>query len=203
MSEPTTLAPQPSFSRLHRYIGQLSDGLESYPDCRAKASVHRRVLEISAPPLTGLPPVLQALVDEPPPANTWIPQCHALALILAAIEVQQNDPQSEHAWTQRASAHVFDSPMYRILMWAATPRLLFKGANLRWSAFFKGSSLEAVLSDRTAELILSCPATLFNQDLAEVFEDVLTAAAAFTEEGRGGIELELYRPGEIVYRAWW
>lgn len=203
MSEATTVAAQPSFVRLHRYIGQLSDGLDSYPESRAKASVHRRVLELSAPSLTGLPPVLQALVDEPPPANTWIPQCHALALFLAAIEVQQSDPQGEHAWTQRAAAHVFDSPMYRILMWAATPRLLFKGANLRWSAFFKGSALEAVLGERTAEIILSCPETLFNQDLAEVFEDVLKAAAAFTEEGRGSIELELYRPGEIVYRARW
>ena len=203
MDESTAAPTQLSFPRLHRYVAQLADGLDSYPECRAKASVHRGVIELSARQLEGLPPVLQALVDDPPPANTWIPQCQTLALVLAAIELQENDEQHEHAWTQRAAAHVFDSPMYRILMWASTPRLLFKGANLRWSAFFKGSSLEAVLGDRTAEIILSCPATLFSQDVAEVFEDVLKAAANFTEEGRGAIELELYRPGEIVYRARW
>lgn len=203
MAESTTAHTPCPFLRLQRYIAQLSDGLASHPECLAKASVHRRVLELSERPLIGLPPTLQALVDDPPPANTWIPQCHALGLFLAAVEFQGHAENEQHAWTQRAASHVFDSPMYRILMWASTPRLLFKGANLRWSAFFKGSSLESVLGDRTAEIILHCPETLFSQDVAELFEDVLKAAANFTEEGRGSIDLELYRPGQILYRASW
>ncbi len=194
---------QPTFPRVHAYLGQLPDGLDSFPECRAKASVHRRVLGYSEIPLFGLPKPLQSLVDDPPPANTWIPQCQALALIVAAVESQQLDGQAENAWIQAAASHVFNSPMYRILMWAATPRLLFKGAHLRWSAFFRGSTLNPTVESNSAEVVLDCPRELFNADLGGIFEHVLKAAINFTEGGGGEIALELYRPGALLYRGNW
>ncbi|MEM6293543.1 MAG: hypothetical protein AAGA54_19880 [Myxococcota bacterium] len=201
MGEPRAVVP--SFERLRAYLAQLPAGLDSFPECQAKASVHRRVLAYSKAPLLGLPEPLQTLVDDPPPANTWIPQCQALALIVAAVEAQQVDGPAENAWIQAAAGHVFNSPMYRILMWAATPRLLFKGAHLRWSAFFRGSTLSATVDGSSAEIVLDCPHQLFTVDLARIFEHVLCAAAHFTEDGEGTIALELFRPGSLLYRGTW
>ena len=88
-------------------------------------------------------------------------------------------------------------------MWAATPRSLFKGAHMRWSAFFRGTSLNAEVGDGEAMFTLACPEELFSLELAEVFEDVFAAATNFTAEGGGRLELEAYVPGAIRYRGVW
>jgi hypothetical protein len=51
------------FPRLEAYLEQLPEGLDSFPECRAKASIHRKVYEHSGLPLVGLPPRLQDLID--------------------------------------------------------------------------------------------------------------------------------------------
>lgn len=193
----------PHYARLGRYIAQLPEGLASFPECEAKASVHRRVVDYSGLALTGLPPELQRLIDEPPTHSTWIPQCQSLALLLATLDAVNLDQEAEVKWIRKASTHVFSSPMYRILMWAATPRTLFKGAHMRWSAFFRGSNLEAEVGDGQAYITLCSPEALFTRDLAGVFENVLAAATNFTEEGDGSLALDEYVPGAIRYRGAW
>ncbi len=191
------------YPRLERYIAQLPNGLDSFPECEIKASVFRTVLEFSDVALVGLPAPLQQLIEDPPPHNSWVPQCQGLALIIASVEAQQLAGDGEGAWIQAAAAKIFQSSMYRILMKVASPRILFKGSGMRWSAFFRGTSLAPVLGERVADIVLECPEPMFTLDLATIFEDVFRAATNFTDENTGLLNLDTFSPGAVVYRGAW
>lgn len=193
------------FPRLAAYVEQLPQGLDSFPECCAKASIHRKVHEFAAQPLTDLPEPLQALLDEPPPPSTWVPQCHTLALVIALVESRGLSPRDESIWVRRAATHLFASTMYRILMWAATPGMVFKTANLRWRAFFRGSWLSSTVAERTASVRLHAPERLFHADLAGIFADVMSAAVNYTREPEARASLELVGIGTegIDYRGRW
>ncbi len=190
--------------RLRAYLNQLPQGLDSFPECRAKGSVFGKVYEFSEQRIEHLPPVLQALLERPPSATEWIPQCQALALIVAMVDARRLDSEAEKLWIREAATHLFASPMYRILMWAATPRMVFKSAHLRWSAFFRGTTLASVVFDRTATLILQAPPHMFNDDLARIFADVMYAAVNYTKEkGHASIELVGAHERGLEYRGGW
>jgi hypothetical protein len=203
--EATTASEPERFPLTATYLRELPDGLDSFPECRAKASIHRTVYAHADAPLHGLPAELQQLLDEPPPPATWIPQCHTLALIIAIVESRGLDEGERGAWIRAAASTLFATPMYRILMLAATPRMLFKGANIRWSAFFRGSELRSTMGDHVAELELLAPAQLFNPALADIFTDVLRAAVNFTEDRSSGaqVDFDRFEPGCVHYRGRW
>lgn len=193
------------YPRTAAYLAQLPEGLDSFAECEAKGSVVRKVYEFSALPLTGLPATLQRLLDSPESATSWVPQCHTLALILAMVESRGLSDEQESLWIREASTHLFSSPMYKILMWAATPRMVFKAANVRWSAFFRGNSLASHVEGREATVYLDAPTGLFNHDLALVFVDVIHAAVNYTrdEAGSARVALARFEPGIIEYAGSW
>lgn len=193
------------YPRTAAYLDQLPEGLESFPECRAKASVPRTVYSFAEHEPSGLPPALQAELDAPSPTSSWIAQCQVLALILALVEAQGLAGEDEGRWIRGAAGRLFSSPMYKLLMWAATPRLMFKGANIRWSAFFRGSELRPTVGDHEATLELVAPAGLFDPALAKVFTDVLRSAVDYTEDGSSstGVELEDFSPGCVRYHCSW
>lgn len=191
--------------RLDAYIAQLPEGLDSFPECLAKASVVRKVYEFSELPLTGLPEPLQAVLDNPPPSSAWLPQVHVLALVVAMVEARELPPAREAAWIRDAATHLFASPMYRILMWAATPRLVFKSANVRWSAFFKGSHLSSDVEEHSAVVQLHAPRALFHEDLAKIFEHVIYAAVNYTKDdaAAAGLRLSRFDAEQHAYDGYW
>lgn len=203
-------SPNPSFDRqgyprLAAYLDQLPAGLDSYPECEAKVSIHRTVQAFADRPLIGIPPVLQAHLDESAPAEKWIPQCHTLALIVAIVEARRLPPVEEAQWIREAASLLFSTPMYRLLIWAISPRLMVKGADIRWSAFFRGSSLHATLDESEAEVELRAPPGLFDPSLALIFVDVLRSALSYSEHDSSSVQLELagFSPGCIRYAVSW
>jgi len=156
-------------------------------------------------PLTGLPTTLQKLFDDPLPPSRRVLQCQTLALILATVESRQLDAAQESAWIRAAATHLFSSNMYKVLMWAATPGIVFRTANVRWSAFFKGTSLSSDVVGRTALVHPHVPRAMFNDDLAHVFIDVIWAAVNDTREESGAASLTLDRHDETgtSYRGAW
>jgi hypothetical protein len=194
-----------SYPRLAAYLDQLPDGLDSFPECEAKVSIHRTVSAFANEPLRGLPPVLQAHLDDVAPAEQWIPQCHTLALILAIVEARALAPEEESRWIRSAAGLLFSTPMYRLLIWAVSPRLMIKGADIRWSAFFRGSSLHATLDEGEAEIELRAPPTLFDRSLALIFTDVLRSALSYSEYDSSSVQLELvdFEPGSVRYSVSW
>jgi hypothetical protein len=193
------------YPRTARYLAQLPAGLASFPECEAKGSVVRKVHEFSRMPLAGLPRPLQHQLDAPESATTWVPQCHTLALILAMVESRGLAGAQESAWIREAATHLFSSPMYQILMWAATPRMVFKAANVRWRAFFRGNTLTSHVEAREATVYLDAPTGLFNHDLALVFVDVIHAAVNYTRDDAGSarVALSRFEPGIIEYAGAW
>lgn len=194
-------------NRVESYIAQLPHGLDSFDDVRAKASIHRIVSGFAGMRTDPLPPLLQAYLDTPDAASKWIPACHSLALVVALVEGQRLEPHAEGAWIRAAASQLFESPMYRILMWAASPRMIMKGANVRWGAFFRGCELHPHFrpGERTCDLVLHAPDGLFNLDVASIFTDVLRSAMSFTEDSKVDNTLELadMTPGKIRYVGRW
>ena len=192
--------------RLGAYLAQLPAGLDSHPECTAKASVVRKVYEFARDnPLVGLPEPLQRLLDEPLPSSTWVPQAQVLAAIVAMVEARCFDPETEREWVRRAATHLFASSMYRILMWAATPRMVFKSAQIRWSAFFRGTRLESEVFERSARVRLISPDGLFNPDLQTIFAEVMYAAVNYTRDDASAASLVLLEedPERIEYLGTW
>lgn len=181
--------------RFQAYLDQLPIGLASFPDCRARAAIHRTVYEFAAQPLEDLPEPLQELVHRPPAPSTWLPQCHTLALIVAMVEARRLPPPEEAVWIRQAASHLFASPMYDILMRAASPRMVFKSANIRWGAFFSGTSLTSLVQQTSAVVHLNAPPGLFNEDLARIFADVIHAAVNHTRDASEIASVELAHCG--------
>ncbi|HLT40869.1 MAG TPA: hypothetical protein VK034_31545 [Enhygromyxa sp.] len=187
------------------YLDQLPEGLDSFAECQAKVSIHRAVYAFAKQPLTGLPSVLQAHLDERAPADQWILQCRTLALMIAMVEARRLALDEEAQWIRSAASMLFSTPMYRLLIWAISPRLMIRGADIRWSAFFRGSSLHAMLGEHEAELELRAPPGLFDPTLAQIFTDVLRAALSYSEHDSSAVWLELsgFEPGHIRYAISW
>lgn len=202
------MGPATMLERTHAYLDALPAGLDSYPSCTAKASIARVVHDAHGAEIRGLPGVLHEALTMPAPHAAWIRQVHVLALILAMVETAPVDralePRlAEMRWIHTAAFGLFSTPMYRILMQAASPRMLVKGAGIRWKAFFRGSVLRSEMHDVGGLLHLESPPGLFNEDLAHVFVYVMRAALASTVAAcdDDAVELEEFTAGHIVYRA--
>ncbi|HVH99869.1 MAG TPA: hypothetical protein VM869_14200 [Enhygromyxa sp.] len=193
------------YPRLAAYLEQLPEGLDSHPSCLAKVSIHRTVQAHANQRLCGLPSVLQAHLDESAPVDKWMPQCHSLALIIALVEARRLPPDEEAQWIRGAASLLFSTPMFKLLLWAISPRLMIKGADIRWSAFFRGSNLQATLGEREADVELLAPPGLFDPTLACIFADVLRAALRYAEYDASTTELELvgFEPGCVRYVVSW
>ena len=144
------------FLSVDHYLSQLPAGLRSYPDAQAKGTVVLPWLQgtvgkalLESP---DLPKPLRTLIEEPPTVGAWVSEVALAALILAAYDAHfarvgaggADELQSFIHTTNRAA---FKSPLYSILFAVVSPERLLAGAAQRWSAFHRGSKLEAV--DRT------------------------------------------------------
>jgi hypothetical protein len=204
VNESTTAYAGP-YPRTRSYVDQLPDGLGSFPDCTGKASIIRKVYEHARLPLAGLPDPVQKLIDSPPPPSVRIPQVQVLAAIVAMVEARGLRGEAEREWVVGAATALFSSPMYRILMWAASPRMVFKSANVRWSAFFRGTALRSDVGANTGTIALDAPPRMFNRDLAGIFTSVIDAAVNYTrsDDLRAELSLNRFGDGAIEYVGHW
>ncbi|NVB37424.1 hypothetical protein G6O69_06245 [Pseudenhygromyxa sp. WMMC2535] len=192
--------------RTRAYLESLPLGLDGYPRLWAKSAIVRHIQNNSQVRIVGLPASLQDWL-ELPTDKLWIPQAHTLALILALVEAQGYPAHSEaeRRWIRTAASDLFSSPLYALLMRAVSVRLLLQGANLRWSAFFRGSTLAAEVYGEEAELFLEAAVGLFDHNLANIFAEVTSAAMDFSTPCSPGRRVELIdcAPGRVHYRVSW
>ncbi len=130
-------------ARVEVYLRSLPQGLESFPDCRAKASMLHAGLAVR--PIPGerraqVPASLRPLVDTPPPVSSWVSEVEYCALSLAMADL--------HGWTDEdfgqywydLTRKLVESKLYRGLIGMLTPQVALRSAAWRWSAFHRGSS---------------------------------------------------------------
>jgi hypothetical protein len=162
--------PSVSLPSLDNYLAQLPDGLRSYPDALAKATV---IMPFREGPVGAalrecgeLPAPLRNLLEQPLAVSEWIPEVRLVGLIQTAYDVHfahAGGAEALQGYIRTTNRAVFKGPLYSILFAVVSPERLLTGAAQRWSAFHRGSKLEvAQRSAGRAVLVLTHPPNLFS-----------------------------------------
>lgn len=193
------------YPNLTQYLSGLPNGLDSYPACRTKASLLRTLLDVHEPHFTvdTLPPRLQALVTTPPSPGAWIHEVEYQAALLAVGDLQRLADSEYPRLTFAVAAHLFDSPMYRVLMHVASPNWLLKGTSLRWGLFRQGTKLNTRSGRASGSVRLTFPPGLFNRRCLIGFTGVFHACLAAAGARQGKVWLDQTRGENAIFEATW
>jgi hypothetical protein len=142
----------------------LPDGLRSYPAVLAKGVILRSLLLEPVQPLpldAGLPEALEALIRKPPSVNEWVSAVSLCALHAACYDLAFADAGGVadfEEWTFERTLRLMQTPLYRRLMTADGPEHLLALHGMRWSAFYRGASLDVLdVAPRRVVFRLSSP----------------------------------------------
>jgi hypothetical protein len=161
------------YPRVANYIKRLPRGLDSYPQCKSKASLYRTALQ--SRPLVGLeggalPEPITALVRQPLLMSSWMDTPKAMALVLAISDHYRMTEEQHLTWTRELGEALFASRAYRMALSLASPVLLLRGIHLRFGAFHQGVTLELTdVAEKSACLIMRFPTFLFDPLLVRGF----------------------------------
>lgn len=147
---PARRGAAPALPTLARYLKALPEGLSSYPTVLAKGLIVRTLLldtTHSLPVGAGLPRELEKLVQRPPSANEWVPAVLLCAIHSAFYDLAfaaEGGAESFEEWTYQRSIHLMQTPVYRRLMTVGRPEELLALHGARWSAFYRGATLDVL-----------------------------------------------------------
>ena len=179
---------------VQKYLEQLPLGIDSHPECQAKASVLRNALASRSlvDVLDALPAPVRELVVDPPPVSTWVREVHALVAMLAIRDV--HFPLGAHglaeyeAWTHRRNRELLTRPLYRALFLVLSPDRLIDGMQKRWGHFRRGTSIELLERERgRAKVRIRFPTRLYEETVLAGLRGALRAAL----EAAGAHEIEI------------
>ena len=196
-----------AYPLLRDYLAKLPAGLESYPECQARASMLRMELATNPPgniPPAGLPEQLLETLRSPPMPSGWMPEVHSVAAHLVLFQrTYGGDLERARAGGYEMNKRLFRSTMYRVLTTFATPGLLVRGGPREWDKMRKGTSLRADATRRGATVVLDFPPHLLPPFLVEVvcagFDAVVHAAGAHDAR----FEITAYAPTRATLQASW
>ncbi len=145
---------------MHDYLERLPNGIDSYPDCQMKASFLQE--KFSSPPVpfdrARLPPVLQNLLNNPPPASVFVPTVHMFALNHALLDAMGGDEDAFERHTVDANRRQLTSPLYRAMFLFVSPKNLINNADARWGKVHRGVTLSSeVTGERSFRGSLTFP----------------------------------------------
>jgi len=135
------------FPVLRAYVDNLPDGLDSYPDHVAKASLYRTVVDatpLDPADVAALPDPLRSLMEHPLPVSSWIPEAHSHGVMLAVYDSGFGDREVFAQWAYDRQRELFSSPLYGVAMKLVSPGLLLKTATLRWRLFHRGVTFKVI-----------------------------------------------------------
>lgn len=149
---------------LRAYLERLPEGIASYPECRAKASLYRGMTDGLGVDTTGLPPEIVDLIDQPRPVTDWIPEVHSHAILLAQFDQHFEDVEVFAAHCYAYQHKMWSSKLYAFMMRFVSPPRLIATTSQRWSQFHRGSSLVATRTDENnAEVVLTTPPWIYDE----------------------------------------
>lgn len=134
------------FRRLASYIRELPNGLASHAAASTKASlyVHALADKPLLPFVRDLPPEIADLVERPLLVSSWAPATHVQGVFLAIADAHELSDDAFQEWARRTQRALFTGILYRALSMIASPSALLKGAERRWDAFHRGSTLAVI-----------------------------------------------------------
>jgi hypothetical protein len=154
------------------YLRNLPKGLASFPECKAKATLVRTFADHHIAPSSSekLPDELVSLLVTPPLPASWVSEVQFMCVTLWARESRFSSDEAFLSWVRRLNAELFATPLYRMIMWVASPRLLLAGAARRWQQFHRGTRLTVpVQGPGFAEMVIGFPPGLFNELHIRIF----------------------------------
>jgi hypothetical protein len=169
----------PELPRLARYVAGLPDGLASHPECKAKGSLVRSLLEEQsrADLVAALPGSLRPLALDPPMGSEWIPEVQFVGLIHAVADLRRMRDGDVLAWSRERNRALFRNPAYRILVSVVSPARLIRFAGARWGAFHRGSTLSVEdATDTSVRFLLEFPQGLFDPLALGAYGEAFAAA---------------------------
>jgi hypothetical protein len=154
------------FPRLSAYLKGLPNGLASYPEATAKASMFRDALNDK--PVRELAPLLPDpladLVLNPPLISTWVRSVLMQGVFLVMADHHHMSDEAFSIWTHRTQKALLGGPLYRAIVALASPNLLLNGASVRWRSFHRGSDVDVQQTGTNeAMLVLTFPRGLYAQ----------------------------------------
>lgn len=167
---------------MRAYVDRLPAGLASYPDCVAKAALLRDIL--ASRPLDAsaddIPDDLRAVIANPPPVSSWLPEVQFVASSLAIYGryFGGDDLRGFEEWICTRNMALFRKPLYRVLIALMSPERLLVGASKRWTAFHRGTTLTLLEHTPMYALVrLEFPPHLYGSELMHGFAAGMRAAA--------------------------
>jgi len=192
---------------LEAYIERLPQGLDSYPEALAKASLLRSVANFRPIPRRAreaLPAALSTLLDAPPPVTHWVSQVHTHALLLALRDSVCSDQEDFVRFCYLRQRELFQTAMYRVIFALATPSMLFGAIALRWGSLHRGTDLSlGARTDTTVRLDLDHAPHMWDPEVS-----LATAAGlrvVLDLSGAVGATFEVERPSneQTVFHGKW
>jgi len=176
------------------YIGSLPDGLDSYPECRHKASFYLDFIEHVpvARRVKEFPEPLRYLVEKPAAPNAWLPEVHTNAFYMAVRDVVLRSDEELIRAMYDVNVRVLSTPLNRVMFMVATPALLMAAGQGRWAAFHTGSRFLTKRRGHEGTIEMTYPKNLFPRLMLQVYEQVFQAVMDLSREGA---EVRLVSPG--------
>lgn len=147
------------YPKLTEYLASLPDGLASYPECKAKGTLIKSIIEGQlADDLTdGAPVELANVIRNPPTFNQWVPATWSDALFYLVVDRKYPTEEAMIDWCYKRTLKMGQSAMYRALVRAAGPKALLKMGAKVHDMFQRGTTLRVELGAKEAELFLEHP----------------------------------------------
>lgn len=183
----------------------LPDGLDSYPECRAKGSLIVSALDTHDTTVLGegLPQALLAMVRDPPPSGLWVGAPFSDAIFYTISDAFYPDDEDVLRWTAERTRRTADSRLYRAFSRVTRPSTLLRIVAATHRLFQRGTELSAEYSSNAATLRLTHPPHLHgglnHRSNVPMFEEILSHC------GSKDIEVAMVKssPTEAVYEGTW
>lgn len=190
MASPLSASQRQRFPSLARYLDALPNGLDSYSECEAKASLVRSMFDEHrlAKFASELPPSLAELILQPPPMSSWIPEVHLRAILRVIHDRLLPDRRDFIKWTYDAQKRLLGGPIYSLLFFVISVDRLSDIGPSRWARFHRGSTMTVEQGPTQGTVGFTFPPHLFD-DL-----DLEASVAGI----RVALELMVRKPVEFV-----
>ena len=195
------------FPRVAQYLAGLPNGVASHPECTAKGSIVRSILEdkpIGDIPAGSLPESVRSLAEHFAPYSSWVTEVELMCLNLAFADYHR---LSDAAYVERKyqqNRKLFDTFVYKLLMSFTSPVSLIEHAATRWGTLHRGPAMQVELtSQSSARLTLGFPANLYDKLLLDLNAAVFRAALVHGKAQAADVRVADFGSTHAVFDARW